>query len=40
MFPKTAKKSGTNVSFEQDSKLLFRAAWYNISKKGESDAIF
>ena len=34
MFPKTAKKSGTNVTFEQNSKVHFTAVRYNISKKG------
>ena len=30
---------GTNVTFEQDSKLLFRAVWYNISKKGNEKCL-
>ena len=34
MFHKTAKKSGTNVTFEQNSKVHFIAVRYNISKKG------
>ena len=32
MFPKTAKNSGTNVSFEHSSKIRFTAVRCNISK--------
>ena len=40
MFPKTAKNSGTNVTFEQNSKIQFTAVMVNISKgAGEDETV-